>query len=187
VEIDPSIPARPLEKALLDRLLTLPRSQRMAPPTHMIRLRDGDYLRGRLESLDGQTLVVEVRGEMKKLPRSAVARVIWLHPEQDDGEKADADVDVVNPSGLLVQGVVERLVQQRMTLIADSVEESTIHGTSPALGPGKIDLTTVDRLLIGRAIEKESAELPYRKWRMKPAAEPRSLRDAAATPKVGAD
>ena len=187
VEIDPSTPARPLEKALLDRLLTLPRSQRMAPPTHMIRLRDGDYLRGRLESLDGQTLVVEVRGEMKKLPRSAVARVIWLHPEQDDGEKADADVDVVNPSGLLVQGVVERLVQQRMTLIADSVEESTIHGTSPALGPGKIDLTTVDRLLIGRAIEKESAELPYRKWRMKPAAEPRSLRDAAATPKVGAD
>ncbi|MEX0671161.1 MAG: hypothetical protein WD060_11960 [Pirellulales bacterium] len=187
VEIDPSAVPRTLDKARLDRLLTLPRSQREGPPTHIIRLHDGDYLRGRLESLDGQSLVVEVRGEIKKLPRSAVARVIWLHPEQDDGEQADADDDVVNPSGLLVQGVVERLAQQRMTLIMDSVEESTIHGTSPALGPGKIDLTTVDRLLIGRAIEKESAELPYRKWRMKPAAEPRSLRDAAAAPKAGAD
>ncbi|MCE9629286.1 MAG: hypothetical protein K8S94_01010 [Planctomycetia bacterium] len=187
VELDPAAASRTLEKVRLDRLLTLPRSQREAPPTHMIRLDDGDYLRGRLERLDDETLTVDVRGEVKKLPRSAVARVIWLHPEQDGDDEGDEQSDAAKPAGLLVQGVVERLARRRVTLIADRVEESTIHGTSPALGAGKIDLTMVDRLLIGRAIEKESAELPYRQWRMKPAPEPRSLRDAAEPRKAGAE
>lgn len=187
VELDPSVPGRALEKLRLERLLTLPRSQREAPPTHMIRLKDGDYLRGRLESLDAETLTVDVRGEVKKLPRSVVARIIWLHPPQDGGGEGDDEVGGPSPGGLIVQGVVERMAQRRVTLIAERVEASTIHGTSPALGHGNIDLTTVDRLLIGRAIEKESAELPYRQWRLKPAAEPRSLRDAGRTPKAGAE
>ena len=91
VELDPAVPSRGIEKPRLDRLLMLPRSQRGAPPTHMIRLRDGDYLRGRLESLDDQTLVIDVRGELKKLPRSTVARVIWLHPEDTAADPAAAD------------------------------------------------------------------------------------------------
>lgn len=181
VEIDPTVPSRGIDKPRLDRLLMLPRSQRVAPPTHMIRLRDGDYLRGRLESLDGQNLVVDIRGEMKKLPRAEVARVIWLHPDENlpaEGEQEAADtaargdraVKDEEATGLLVQGVAG---DRRVTLVAEGVADAAIHGTSPALGPGRIDLTKADRLLIGGAIESEADELPYRQWKLRPAPEPR--------------
>jgi hypothetical protein len=176
VELDPSVPARGIEKPRLDRLLMLPRSQRVAPPTHMVRLRDGDYLRGRLESLDGASLVLDVRGEIKRLPRSEVARVIWLHPEEESGDVPEADAPPA-PAGLLVQGVAEG---RRVTLVADGLADGAIRGTSPALGPGRIDLKGIDRLLLGRAIDGEADQLPYRQWKLRPAPEPKALREAAA-------
>ena len=62
-----------------DRLLTLPRMRRDNPPTHLIRSVDGDYLRANVVSLDENTLTVEVRLEERHLPRSNIARIIWLH------------------------------------------------------------------------------------------------------------
>ena len=182
VELDPAVPSRGIEKPRLDRLLMLPRSQRGAPPTHMIRLRDGDYLRGRLESLDDQTLVIDVRGELKKLPRSTVARVIWLHPEDTGADPAAADKRAAEPvsqarAGLLVQGVA---AGRRVTLLAEGVADEAIRGTSPALGPGRIEIKAMDRLLMGRAIEDEADELPYRQWKLRTAPEPRALRESAA-------
>ena len=87
VELDPSAPGRTIEKSRLDRLLTLPRSQRFAPPTHMIRLRNGDYLRGRLESLHADHVTLDVRGDIKKIPRQDVVRVIWTHPGETDAAR----------------------------------------------------------------------------------------------------
>lgn len=177
VELEPAAPPRELSRAIVDRLLTLPRSQRAEPPTHLVRLLDGDYLRGRLESLDAETLAIDVRGAVKRLPRSSVARIIWLHPEGDD-EPGAADPAAARPAGLLVQGVAGA---GRVTLVAESCVDGVIRGTSPALGPGRIDLATVDRLLVGGAIATEADELPYRQWRLRPAAEPRALREEAGT------
>lgn len=77
-----------LTKVKRDRLLTLPRMQKDSPPTHLIRSRDGDYLRGRLIGMNENRLQVEVRLEMKEIPRERVARIIWLHAE--DLEKTEA-------------------------------------------------------------------------------------------------
>lgn len=178
VELDPAVAARDIERARFDRLVMLPRSQRSSPPTHMVRLRDGDYLRGRVESLDDAALTIDVRGEAKRLPRAEVARVIWLHPQEHEGggEGEKPAEPAARPAGLLVQGVgAERLV----TLIAEGVAGSEIRGTSPALGAGVIDTKAIERLMIGRAIDDagEDAERPYRQWRLKPAPEPRSLRE----------
>jgi len=177
VELEPAAPPRELSRAIVDRLLTLPRSQRAEPPTHLVRLLDGDYLRGRLESLDAETLAIDIRGAVKRLPRSSVARIIWLHPEADDDPGA-ADPAAARPAGLLVQGVAGT---GRVTLVAESCVDGVIRGTSPALGPGRIDLASVDRLLVGGAIATEADELPYRQWRLRPAAEPRALREEAGT------
>lgn len=172
IELDPAAPPRELSRAIADRLLTLPRSQRADPPTHLVRLQDGDYLRGRLESLDADTLSIDVRGETKRLPRASVARIIWLHPDA-----AEAGPGEDGRSGLIVQGVTGA---GRVTLIPERCAEGVIRGTSPALGPGRIDLAATDRLLIGGAIAAEAADLPYRQWKLRPAAEPRALRDDAA-------
>jgi hypothetical protein len=100
-----------------------------------------------------------------------VARVIWLHA---DDAKRDA---AAAPEGLLVQGVADG---RRVTLVAEGLSDGAIRGTSPALGPGRIDLARIDRLLVGRAIDGEADQLPYRQWKLRSAPEPKALRDAAA-------
>ncbi|MBC8114006.1 MAG: TlpA family protein disulfide reductase, partial [Candidatus Saccharimonas sp.] len=74
-----------IAKMKKDRLLMLPRMQRDNPPTQLIRSVDGDYLRGRLVSMDEQQLQIEIRLETKTLHRDRVARIIWLHPDEIDG------------------------------------------------------------------------------------------------------
>ena len=85
--------------------------------------------------------------------------------------------------GLLVQGVA---AGRRVTLVAEGLDGEVIRGTSPALGPGRIDLTSIDRLLVGRAIDDEADELPYRQWRLRPAVEPRNPARGRAACRRGA-
>jgi len=175
VELMPSAASRGIDKARLERLLTLPRMQRANPPTHLLRLADGDYLRGRIVALDAQTVTFAMGDAAKDLPRDTVARVIWLHPE----ELAEAaPPPVAKDGGLLVQGVA--VDGRRVTLVAEGVAGAKVRGRSPAIGPAEIDTQRIDRLLIGTAIEAESESLPYRQWKLKPAPEPRALRKPAA-------
>ena len=74
IELIPAAPSRVLDAVRVERLLTVPRIQRDRPPTHLLRLLDGDYLRGRLESLDRTTARIEVLGMVQDVPRAAVAR-----------------------------------------------------------------------------------------------------------------
>lgn len=175
VELTPSAASRGIDKARLERLLTLPRMQRANPPTHLLRLADGDYLRGRVVALDAKTVTFAMAGATKDFPRETVARIIWLHPE----ELAEtAPPPAVKDDGLLVQGVASD--GRRVTVVAEGVAGAKIRGRSPAVGPAEIDTQRIDRLLIGTAIEAESESLPYRQWKLKLAPEPRALREPAA-------
>jgi hypothetical protein len=177
VELVPGARSRDIDEVLFNRLLTLPRMQRARPPTHLLRLADGDYLRGRLESLDEALVRFEVFGARKELPRSLVARVIWLHPEKvDEAVPAPADA-------LLVQGVSAD--GGRVTLEAEAVEGSTIRGRSRAFGTGMIDVDRVDRLLVGPAVDTDAGNLPYGQWKLRPAAEPRALDAGDKRPREG--
>jgi len=175
VELTPSAASRSIEKARLERLLTLPRMQRANPPTHLLRLADGDYLRGRVVGLDATTVRFAIGDATKEFPRDAVVRVIWLHPEELAG---NAPPPAVNDGGLLVQGVA--IDGRRVTVMAEGVTGARIRGRSPVIGPAEIDTERVDRLLIGTAVEAEADSLPYRQWKLKLAPEPRSLHKPAA-------
>ena len=78
-----------LTRTKRERLLTLPRMQKDSPPTHLIRSRNGDYLRGRVIGLDDERVQVEVRLETKEVPRDRVSRIIWLHAEELGGTAAE--------------------------------------------------------------------------------------------------
>lgn len=186
IEFDPVAGIANLTPDRFQRLTTLPRSQRDDPPTHLLRLRTEDYLRGKLESLDGDDLVFSVLDQKKRLPRAAVARIIWLHPEDTDfggggaarpereaegGAKPPAEAAA---AGLLVQGVT---AAGRTTLVADRMEGTLIIGTSPAFGPSRIDTTAIDKLLIGGAVGTDDQPLPFAQWRLRLAPLPRALRD----------
>lgn len=175
VELTPSAASRGIDKTRLERLLTLPRTQRANPPTHLLRLADGDYLRGRIVSLDAATVTFAMADVVKDIRRDVVVRVIWLHPEEV--EDAATPPPAAADGGLLVQGVA--LDGRRVTVVAEGVEGATIRGRSPAIGAAEIDTERVDRLLFGTAIDAEAESLPYRQWKLKPAPVPRALRKPA--------
>jgi hypothetical protein len=172
VELVPAA-SRRVDRARMERLLTLPRMQRANPPTHLVRLVDGDYLRGRVVALDERTLTLALADAVKELSRDAVARLIWLHPEDLDAPPEAAAPAAEEAAGPRVQGVTAG--GERVTLVASGVAGTLIQGRSPAIGPAAIDTAVVDRLLVGTAIEAEAREFPYRQWKLKPAPGPRAL------------
>ena len=190
LEVIPAV-GRPITAEKFRSLTTLPRFHESAPPTHLVRSPAGDYLRGRLVSLDERSLRIAVeadpRGKPLAIPRELVARVIWLHPGDLDSDRPEAEaapqrptpggaaVQHASPDGLAVEGVAADGGRLHMTVTG--VDANVLSGTNPVLGPCQIDLGRTDRLLIGRAIriDAESRPLPYSQWRLRPAAEPRNL------------
>ncbi len=180
IELDPTASTQGIPRDRFERLLTVPRSQSSDPPTHLIRLRTGDYLRGKLVGLNDLVVTFDVLSQRKKLPRQAVVRLIWLHPEnledagQDKPTKIPESGKPADGGTLLVQGLGG--AGERTTLQVERVEGSVIIGESPAIGPARIDTTRIDRLLIGAAITATD-DLPFAKWQLRLAPLPRALRE----------
>jgi hypothetical protein len=156
-------------------LTMLPRSQRQQPPTHVLRSFEGDYLRGRLISMDDQTVRIAVEAHPRAaplaIPRVDVARLIWLHPEA-----LDTPWEPPQPpagEGLPVEGVAGDA--KRLRMAATGIRGNVLLGTSPIIGPCRIDLEKIDRLLIGGAIDSIPRNFPYSQWKLQPAPEPRNL------------
>jgi thiol-disulfide isomerase/thioredoxin len=163
-EATPAKIARPKK----ERLLTLPRMQRDSPPTQLIRSADGDYLRGRLVSMDKDELQVEVRLETRSIPLKNVARIIWLHADEMDPAASAAAPE--HPQGTRVQVIPSD--ENRLTFIAERFQDSTLSGRSDLLGVCRVDLANVNQLLLGGTIEETAAGLAFHQWKLKPAAEP---------------
>ena len=95
--------------------------QKGSPPTHLVRSRSGDYLRGRVVAMDAQKLQVEVHLETKEVPRDRVGRIIWFHADELDPAKAAANAP--EPAGATrVQAL--RRDGIRLTFLADRTEEN---------------------------------------------------------------
>ncbi len=175
VELTPAA-GRGIDRSRAERLLTLPRMRRSDPPRHLLRLENGDYIRGTVVGLDADTLTIDLQGTVKPLPRQTVARVIWLHPEELEaaagGEKPAAPA--APAPQFLVQGVAAD--GRRLTVVPRSMKDDVILGSSAAIGECRVELGRIDRLLFGAAIERESATLPYRQWKLRPAPEPRAVK-----------
>jgi thiol-disulfide isomerase/thioredoxin len=151
------------------RLLTLPRIQKNNPPTHLIASTSGDYLRARVQMMDAQTLYAETRLETKRLPRGRIGTIIWLHPKQDD-QKLPRNTGNQSPTPLRVQTV--RTDGVRLTFTPHEFANNSLVGTSRLLGACRVDLKSVDRLLLGDTIEASTDETVYGAWRLRDAIEP---------------
>lgn len=174
VELVPAL-SQPLSREKFRSLTVLPRSQEQQPPTHLVRSRNGDYLRGRLESLDGETVRIAVeartRGKTVAIPRAEVARLIWLHPENLATEWRPPPP--VAAAGLPVEAVLG--ASQRLRLVATAINGNMLVGTSPVIGPCRIDIATVQMLRIGDAATAAPSSGPFFQWRLVPARDPRTL------------
>ncbi len=176
----------PREK--LSRLLTLPRTQQADPPTHILRLPSGDYLRGKLVSLDDRSVRIDLLGKVKELPRAEVTRIIWLSVEGDEAE-AEAIKAVMSPPGRA--GLPARATMtdgRRLSFRGERIAGDRIVGTSGPLGTVGVDLAACAELDLGRAASTTvPGKVPYAQWKLRPAAEPRAARKPGAAVAVPLD
>ena len=162
-----------LTKTKRERLLMLPRMQKGSPPTHLIRSRNGDYLRGRVVAMDDKRLEVEVHLETKEVPRDRVGRIIWFHADELDAAKGPA-APPEPPGATRVQAL--RRDGIRLTFLADHMADGAIAGKSDVLGACQVALGEIDQLLVGGAIEQGERwpRSPYSPWRLHNAPEPKA-------------
>ncbi len=160
-------PSVRLTRIKRDRLLTLPRMQKTDPPTHLIRAKSGDYLRGRVTGMDDKTLKVEVRLEAKDVPRDRISRIIWLHADElDPSKKSQSGTKTTRIQALRNDGV-------RLTFHAEKVAGNTLSGKSDVLGPCQVAVKQIDQLLIGDSIEKAASQLAFQQWKLSNAPDPK--------------
>lgn len=165
-----------IPKEKLARLLTLPRMQQANPPTHVLRLTSGDYLRGKLVSLDEKTVRFDVLGTVKELPRSQAARLIWLSVVGDDSEQRSAAVSMGagEAGGVRARGTATD--GRRLSIAATSIDGDRLVGRNGVFGAASIDLSRCDHLDLGpAAVEAPPGAIPYSQWQLQPAAPPRAL------------
>lgn len=181
LELVPAV-GRPLTTEKFRSLTTLPRSQRQQPPTHLLRSVQGDYLRGRLVSMDGVTVQMAMEAGMSGKPvalsRSDVARLIWLHPENITTPWRPPQP--IAAEGLLVDAMISQT--ERLRLVATGIDGNVIRGVNPAIGPCSIDLENVRVVFLGGAFDGLPQKSPYSQWRLAPAPDPRNLPPRAAEP-----
>jgi thiol-disulfide isomerase/thioredoxin len=178
-----------ISKTKQERLLMTPRSQRASPPTHLVRSTSGDYLRGRLLAMDDLQMEMEIRLESKTIPRTAVARIIWLHPEAV--EKKEPAPPVESPAGQIRLQALDH-DGKRLTMFSESFADTIISGYNEVLGQCRVDVKGIDQLFLGGAVELAAADLPFHQWKLHAAPDPLGASDddddeetGASSPLVG--
>lgn len=162
------------------RLLTIPRLRKKAPPRHLLVSNDGDFLLGNLISLDEETAIVENRLKEIKIPRRLLSKIIWLHEDEIEGdEEAEAPAEPAaetQPTATANMGLLVQAVQHdgvRLTFNPTECGGGELVGSSPLLGVCLVNLRTVDQILFGAAVQAEQQSLPFHAWRLSHAPLPR--------------
>jgi thiol-disulfide isomerase/thioredoxin len=155
--------------------------QRENPPTHLIESIHGDFLRGRIESMDDNVVRISVRLETREIPRENVARIIWFGEEAKSEGDAAADGDE-QPAELSPTMTVQALCNDgvRLTFTPSGLANDVLLGESPLLGACAVSLAEIDQLYLGDAIASAAEELAYSAWRLRPAADPKYLTEDGA-------
>lgn len=156
-----------------ERLTTLPRMHMADPPTHLIRLDSGDYLRGKLLTVDEKKVTFRVLEETKEFDRQMVLRIIWLSVAGDGADQKALEL-LAGGKGLLMQSLT--VDKRRLTVAAERYEDGRVIGTAGPLGRLPIDLGVCESLAIGAAIAAQPAmKNDFKQWELKPAKLPRAL------------
>ena len=175
-----------METGSRKRLLTLPRTQRNNPPTHLIVSRDGDAIRGQLQSMDVDELVLQVRGEDRKIQMKNVAEIVWLldAPEIIPPDGKGTEPDLANAKAKVDEPRKTELSYQafdnsgtRISIVPERVEGDILYGQHPQLGACQIALAKISKIILGDAIADEAKRNRFSKWALENAVDPKFVND----------
>ncbi|MDX1928006.1 MAG: TlpA disulfide reductase family protein, partial [Pirellulaceae bacterium] len=179
-----SITLRPSRDAVnetpqkLERLMTVPRSMKADPPTHLLISVNGDYLRGRLVSLNESKTVLEVRLENVELPTEQIAQIYWLHDRQWDkpaegakaaeGKPEDKPAEKPAAEGDSTEFQVHaiRKDSRGITFVPKSMKDGKLLGKSFLLGDCEQTIADLQVILFGRDVGAQARALKKEIWKL---------------------
>lgn len=156
-------------------VLTIPRSRRESPPTHVLLAPNGDLLRGRLESATADTITFVSGLDTLQVPAERVTAAVWLEKPKSQDPKSPEAVRAPSQDDAFAQALATHwLVLQdgsRIGLKVDKFERDRISGWSSSLGAVNLPL---DQLAVLRLSppQPSAAMLAYRGWQPEMAPEP---------------
>ncbi len=176
-----------------ERLMTVPRSMKKDPPTHLFVSVTGDYLRGRLVRLDGETMTIEVRSELIDLPVAQVSQVVWLH-DRDWSETKKVPAGEGQPAAEISNKSNERPFQVHsitndghgLSMRPLRVVGGALQGKSDLLGETSVAIKELGQLIFGRDIEEQLVAMRTDPWKLSLAIYPRVYREDESDAGTGA-
>lgn len=172
----------------LKRLMTVPRLQQDFPPTHLLISAAGDYLRGRLQRLDDDEITMEVGRESVAIPRSVIAKIVWLSERdwENQGKDGLGDEGSETPSGgeqrsedapFLVHTL--RSGDRGLTFEPSALTTSgKLLGESTLLGDCEVPLQAVHRILFGPDVEDRIRQYHNDPWALSLATLPKAFQES---------
>jgi thiol-disulfide isomerase/thioredoxin len=186
----------------VERLLTVPRSAKNDPPTHVLISVEGDFLRGRLVAINAEFATMEIRLEQVKVPLEKIAQIVWLHERNwlvgetaekpatettattagdTNAEKAKSEetkTDEVKVVALPPGSVVAMFRNGlRMSFAPTSVTEQAILGNNELLGKCNLAVSEIDLILFGPKANVQAADLASNPWKLNLAKSPLEATD----------
>lgn len=161
----------------LERLMTVPRSMKADPPTHLLISTNGDYLRGRLVSLNDTKTILEVRMENVELPTEQIAQIYWLHDRQwendakgEKGAEEPKDPAQEQPAaeGASAEFQVHAIRKDNrgITFVPKALKDGKLLGHSHLLGDCEQNIDDLQVILFGRDVGAQARALKKEIWKL---------------------
>lgn len=171
----------------LERLMTVPRTMKQDPPTHLFMAITGDFLRGRLVSFVDDIVTVGIGLELVEIPAAKIAQIIWLHDRDWNEEDGEPQGITPDESAFPFHIHAIRSGDRGLTFQPTKLVNNVLIGTSDLLGDCSVPISDLNQLLFGNDIADEVRQFRDDPWTLSLAQSPRVFLEGAAGGPVGTE
>lgn len=171
------------QKENLDKFLTLTRSRKYLPPTHIIRAVNGDLIKADFVSLDASHVTFELNEIERKIPRDRVASISPIELNSESLEKSSPDEPAkpdeqdggqVADALEIIPGTVQLKMENDyyINVLPENFKEGKLFGQSKTLGECSIPALMVSSIALRPETKTSRNKWPHLDWQMVHAKEP---------------
>ena len=170
-------PSLGIDPVKLERALTVPRFNRDNPPSHLLVANTGDFKRGKLLTINGQTIQFDSKLRKLTIPINRVARVVDVSKSRSDRDPRYAGPEEQpNKPGSMVNNasnLVRITLADRSILIFEPLrsQDGMLFGHSPIYGAVAVPVNSIHYLHFGN-YEVGSFKSVFDEWVVRPSKEP---------------
>ena len=170
-------PSLGIDLVKLERALTVPRFNRDNPPSHLLVANTGDFKRGKLLTINGQTIQFDSKLRKLTIPINRVARVVDVSKSRSnrDPRYAGPEEQSNKPSSMVnnALNLVRITLSDRSILIFEPLrsQDGMLLGHSPIYGAVAVPVNGIHHLHFGN-YEVGSFKSVFDEWIVRPSKEP---------------